>query len=436
MASKTNPIVTYRQIDQAFNKNHEAVMESAESEAFNAASDPIEAGVMLASLGNALKKLEEADNGAQAGVLLSTEHRAASLLQSYLAEKSDDEGKLDPLAAGGEEAKFDEADLVRWFFSFFSWWKGIKPHDWLQAPAEPEPFPTGVDTVRMALLGDWGTGLYGAPVCGSTIESDRIGYQLLFHLGDVYYSGDKKEVRDRFLQYWPTNAHAISRAMNSNHEMYTGGKAYFEQTLTQFKQKASYFAFQNDHWLLVGLDSAYNDPDLKYDKARLTDDQVTWLTNLVNQKGPRKLILFSHHQPVSWFDIQKGEMNNQLGPILNGKQVFAWYWGHEHRCILYDKHPNWGFYGRCAGHSGYPYFRDKLGAVPVEIETHDVKWRRMPANNLAPSGLILDGPNQYIPGEEEDYGANGYMTLEFRDDKLNEIVHAPDGTSLYQRELS
>ncbi|HEX3248768.1 MAG TPA: hypothetical protein VHS05_05015 [Pyrinomonadaceae bacterium] len=435
MTKKTNPIVTYRQIDQAFNKNHEAVMETALNEAVNATNDPIEAGMMLASLGNALKTLEAADNGTRAGVLLSTEHKVASLLQSYLADKSEEEDKLDPLAAGGEEAKFDEKDLFRWFFSLFTWLKGIKSHPWLQAPAAPDPFPDGVDTVRLALLGDWGTGLYGAPVCASSIESDRTGYQMLFHLGDVYYSGDKKEVRDRFLQYWPTNARAISRAMNSNHEMYTGGKAYFEQTLTEFKQKASYFAFQNDHWLLVGLDSAYNDPDLKFDKATLTDDQITWLTNLVNQKGSRKLILFSHHQPISWFDLQKGEMNNQLSAVLNNQQIFAWYWGHEHRCILYDKHPNWGFYGRCAGHSGYPYFRDKLGAAAVEVETQGVKWRRMPANNMAPSGLILDGPNQYLPGEEEDYGANGYMTLEFRDDKLNEIVHAPDGTRLYEREL-
>lgn len=435
MVTKTNPIVTYRQIDLAFNKNHEAVMESAQNEALNATNDPLETAMMLASLGNALKTLEAADKGTRAGVLLSTDHKAASLLQSYLADQSAAEGQLSPLPAGGEEAKFDEKDLFRWFFSLFKWWKGISPHDWQLAPAAPDPFPGGVDTVRLALLGDWGTGLYGAPVCSSSIESDAIGYQMLFHLGDVYYSGDTKEVRDRFLQYWPTNAKSISRALNSNHEMYTGGKAYFDQTLKQFDQKASYFAFQNDHWLLVGLDSAYNDPDWRYDKARLTSDQISWLTNLVNNKGSRKLILFTHHQPISWFDLQKGEMNNQLSSLLNERKIFAWYWGHEHRCILYDKHPNWGFYGRCAGHSGYPYFRDKLDAATVEMEKHNAKWRRMPAGNLAPSGLILDGPNQYLPGEEEDYGANGYMTLEFRDDTLNEIVHAADGERLYERQL-
>jgi hypothetical protein len=436
MVNKTNPIVTYRQINEAFNKNHEAVMQNAEKEASKATEDPLELAMMLASLGDALKELESIDQGSGAGVLLAADHSEASLLQSFLAKQSAAEGNLKPLAAGGQEAKFDEKDLGRWFLSLFSWWKGIKPHPWQPAPILPDPFPAGGGALRLALLGDWGTGLYGAPACGSSIESDRTGYQMLFHLGDVYYSGDDDEISERFLHYWPTNAGAISRALNSNHEMYTGGKAYFQQTLKQFGQQASYFAFQNDHWLLVGLDSAYADPDLRYDKAQLTEDQVSWLTNLANNKGDRKMILFSHHQPMSWFDAQKGIMNNQLGSLLVDKKIFAWYWGHEHRCILYDQHPNWGFYGRCAGHSGYPYFRDKLGNAPVEMQTGGMKWRRMPAAKFAPGGLILDGPNSYISGEEEKYGANGYMTLEFNGDKLNEIVHAPDSTRLYERELA
>jgi hypothetical protein len=434
MTDIINPVVTYRQINRAFNKNHEAVMEKAQHEASKATADPLEAAMMLASLGNALKILEAEDEGA--GVLTSPDHKAASLLQSYLARESAAVNKLEPLRAGGEEAKFDESDVVRWFFSLFSWWRGLRPHEWLKAPSQPDPFPSGVDTVRLALLGDWGTGLYGAPHCSSSIESDKEAYQLLFHLGDVYYSGDADEVRDRFLHYWPTNAKAISRALNSNHEMYTGGHAYFDQTLREFGQKASYFAFQNDHWLLAGLDSAYNDPDWKYDQARLTADQITWLEDLIENKGERKLILFTHHQPLSWFDVQKGEMNKQLGNILNDRKIFAWYWGHEHRCILYDKHPVWGFYGRCAGHSGFPYFRDELEGVKIEMQKGEITWRRMPASGFAPSGLLLHGTNEYIPGEEEKYGPQGYLTLEFRDGTLNEIVHAADGTRLYERELT
>jgi hypothetical protein len=50
--------------------------------------------------------------------------------------------------------------------------------------------------------------------------------------------------------------------------------------------------------------------------------------------------------------------------------------------------------------------------------------------------LLLHGTNEYIPGEEEKYGPQGYLTLEFRDGTLNEIVHAADGTRLYERELT
>ena len=42
-------------------------------------------------------------------------------------------------------------------------------------------------------------------------------------------------------------------------------------------------------------------------------------------------------------------------------------------------------------------------------------WRRMEAKNLVPGAIILDAPNQYVEGEEEKYGANGYVTLEFDD---------------------
>jgi hypothetical protein len=111
MVNKTNPIVTYRQINEAFNKNHEAVMQNAEKEASKATEDPLELAMMLASLGDALKELESIDQGSGAGVLLAADHSEASLLQSFLAKQSAAEGNLKPLAAGGQEAKFDERDL-------------------------------------------------------------------------------------------------------------------------------------------------------------------------------------------------------------------------------------------------------------------------------------------------------------------------------------
>src|SRR5205823_664114 len=104
----------------------------------------------------------------------------------YLADQAaKDPGKRTPAGPHAEEAKFDEQDILGWVGSFFTWWRGIKPHPWQAPPNEPRPV---ANTLRMAVLGDWGTGMYGAPYCAQTIEADG-KYDVLLHLGDVYYSG-------------------------------------------------------------------------------------------------------------------------------------------------------------------------------------------------------------------------------------------------------
>ena len=430
--SDSNPLVTFRQINKAFNKNHEAVMSKAHEEAKAKTKDPVEAAGKLAALGNALTVLEAADAQAKSKVLVSPDHRVASLLQTFLAMKASEEGKVKPLHAGANEAKFDDQDVLGWIGSFFTWWKKIKPAKWRVAPAEPEPIPGNLSDFRMALLGDWGTGLYAAPVCAKSIEQDKKGYDVLMHLGDVYYSGDDHEVQKRFLDLWPKSPkkpNAVNRACNSNHEMYTGGHAYFKKTLGQFKQQASYFALQNDHWILCGLDTAYADKDL-------AKEQAAWLRGIVMKKGMRRLILFSHHQPFSWLEEQHPNMVAKIGDVLSG-QAFAWYWGHEHRCILYDKHEAFRMFGRCVGHGGYPYFRKDWAQLGGTKDPEKPGWVLLGKKNFAPGGRVLDGPNPFIGGSDDPnkYGPQGYMSVEFSGPHLNEIVHAPDGTILYERQL-
>lgn len=428
--SDTNPIVTFRQIDRAFNTNHEAVMDRAHNEAEARTDDPVEAATRIAALGNALKILEAADAEAQSKVLVSPDHLVASLLQTYLAMKASEEGKVEPLHAGANEAKFDDKDILGWIGSFFTWWKKLKPATWKTAPAEPETIPGNPNDFRLGILGDWGTGLYAAPVSAKSIEGDAKGYKLLMHLGDVYYSGDDNEVQKRFLDLWPRNPNAISRACNSNHEMYTGGRAYFKKTLAKFGQKASYFALQNDHWILCGIDTAYSDKDL-------AKGQAAWLRSIAKNKGTRKLILFSHHQPLSWLEEQHPKLTGKIGDILSGEEVFAWYWGHEHRCVIYDRHEKWKLHGRCVGHGGYPYFRKNWTELGGAIDPANKDWFLLPGKSFAPSGRVLDGPNPHIGGNDDPnkYGPQGYMTVEFSGAHLNEIVHAPDGTILYEKQL-
>lgn len=415
--STKNTIITYRQISQLITNN-----EATTNDQLNkSVEDPAQSASMLAALGAALKKLEDEDKNP--GVLVSPDHKVASLLQAYLAERANEKGDFDMLPMGGKEAKFDSNDWLGWAGSFFTWWRKIKSHDFLAAAPEPEPFD---NTIRVAMLGDWGTGLYGAPVCARSIEQDPKGYKLAVHLGDVYYAGNKGEVQERFLDLWPQNSVAVNRAINSNHEMYTGGHGYFQLTLSKFNQAASYFAFQNDHWMLVGLDSAYKEHDL-------AGDQAAWLRNIIANAADRKIILMSHHQPISRLENQGPKLVEKLGEFLNAKKVFAWYWGHEHRCMLYDKHPAWEMYGRTVGHGGFPYFRDNLSGVPEEPGLPN--WYRLETSNMIPGGLVLDGPNDYITGHENEYGPNGYMFLEFNGPHLNEIVQEPDGTVVYERQL-
>jgi hypothetical protein len=435
MANENTPvIVTYQrlheEISKALARKPDALIEAAKApapEGLEADEPPAtdeEAAQLMEELANALKTLEAKE--LVAGVLASPEDRFTSVLQSYLAEKSLQAEKVRPAEGGGLEAQFDEHDILGWAKSLFTWVKKLKPHRWLTAPAAPGPLP---NALRVGILGDWGTGLYGAPVCAASIQKDPKDYGLLIHLGDVYYSGTESEVNERFLNLWPRKPNAINRACNSNHEMYTGGYAYFRQTLKQFDQPASYFALHNDHWLLVGLDSAY-------EEGRLAHDQVAWLKGLLATAGDRRVILFTHHQLFSWAEETKAKMQSQLGDLLTSKRLFAWYWGHEHRCMLYDQHPVWNLHGRCIGHSGYPYFRDEFtqGTV-VAHGPQDTAWRKVASKNMVPGGLILEGPNPYIPGHEQQYGPQGYLTLEFSGEHLHEIIHTPDGSKIYEREL-
>ena len=156
------------------------------------------------------------------------------------------------------------------------------------------------------MLGDWGTGLYGAPVIAKSVRQDPDPFAMLLHLGDTYYSGTAKEMKQRFLDMWPSRNGAVNRALNSNHDMYSGGDAYFDDVLPAFGQDGSYFACQNKNWTLVGLDVAYKDHEID-------DEQVEWLKQIIAKAGDNKIVLFSHHQLYSHFEKQGSKLWSHPG---------------------------------------------------------------------------------------------------------------------------
>ena len=205
------------------------------------------------------------------------------------------------------EVKFDNEDFWGWLK--MSWKLIFKPERpaWIAPPAKPE---TINDEASIAIFSDWGTGLYGAPIiAGSVAALTRCDVAL--HLGDTYYSGADDEIRDRLVGDWPKcGPKSVSRILNGNHEMYSGGKGYFNALRLQpFKQSASAFAMENKNWLLICLDTAYVDFDV--DQA-----QVDWVKSLLAAaRDNQKVILFSHHQPYSQLDSQGPKLQTALGDI-------------------------------------------------------------------------------------------------------------------------
>lgn len=420
--SNTPPIVTLQTILGPGN------LESVPPHTAKKPIDPVQQAAIMIRYSRILEKLEEETGKAGPNVLITAQDADVSMLQSRIAEHGEVKR---PLPTGGLEAKFGEGatggDIWGWFKSLFDHIDSSQWHP-IARPADDKA-GTFDDDSSVAVVGDWGTNLYGAPVSAASIEAcSKFG--LLLHLGDIYYSGTKAEAKQRFLDAWPSSAGKVSRALNGNHEMYSGGFAYFNDILPKFQQPSSYFALQNTNFLLVGLDTAHTDHGLDA-------EQVKWLKSVVQKAGPkRKLILFSHHQPFSRLDKQGPKLQEALAGLLAAKAITAWYWGHEHDCIIYDKHPRFGLLGRCIGHGGIPSPRktEVMDAVAAQ-QLHGVKWKRLAGNADSPDCLVLDGPNPLVAGEEQKFVPHGYLTLAFKGERLTERVHLPDGTQIFERQV-
>lgn len=436
MPSTSSPapvIVTRREIERLL--LHERA-ESAIHESARQRSE-LEQAQAMAMTGAILRELQKSENNQGTDrVLVAAQHGPTSRLQSLIASGEAGQLSLEPMPAGGLEAKFDTQDWPGWATVAWAKLKNPKPHPLIRPPqSSPRPLPSHG---RIGLLGDWGTGLYGAPKIAETIRKDRDPFAMLMHLGDVYYAGAANEIRERFLSLWPMRPEAIHRALNGNHEMYSGGKFYFESILPTFHQDASYFFHQNADWTLVGLDVAHTD-------HAIDDEQVRWLEGVLEKAGDRKVVLFSHHQLFSSYEVQGVKLweNRRFASVLKSKRVFAWYWGHEHRCSIYEERDTAsGLWGRCVGHGGMPESRKKTLGLPQAIGYSKADWRQVPAKVdglgvcVAPPSLVLEGPNPYISGEEEEFTPHGYAILTLDGSHLIEQVLDPDGSVIYEHQLA
>jgi hypothetical protein len=450
MATPPNTVIaTARTVNDAFSNAESA----GAVEELGHRIDPVEAASMFGLIGSLRESIEAAQEEVGPG-LFACPHsndpmaRKSSVLLSMLAEGEKGTVKTSPTPDGQAlEAKFDTKDWLGWMTVAWEKMKHWQRHKIPRPAVSIAPFP---NRGRVGVVGDWGTNLYGAPKCRESIEKDAKGFAMLLHLGDVYYSGTAKEVTERFLNVWPNrnDASLIHRALNSNHEMYSGGDAYFGMTLKKFGQTSSYFAMSNDHWLLVGLDTAYGRESASEDHD-LDDIQVKWVEGILDhpEADGKKVLFLSHHQLYSQFDSQGPKLTSRLGHLLGAGRVNAWLWAHEHHAVIYQPHPDLGgLKASCLGHGGMPDARTrKVTKLSVaesrQTSSGQMLWRSFDplikdGRLICPSGLVLDGENIYIKDEEKEFSPHGYAVLDFRDADLVEEIYTPGGTLIHERNLA
>lgn len=353
----------------------------------------------------ALAELHRTSKEVDSGLVYSPSNRIACLLQSALLQNVAQNPNL--------EMPFDNEDINHILGE-------VRTRSQAKYAPLPEPGPIQPihDEARIVVMGDFGTGLYGAPISADTIAQLPGRVDLLLHLGDIYYSGEVWEVQSRFLPVFPKRHGSLRRTLNGNHEMYSGGFGYFESALPDFNQSSSYFAMQNSHWLMLFLDTAYTDRDLD-------ERQVTWILQTIADAGEKKVILFSHHPLFSNFKDQGVELQARLGTLLESRRISAWVWGHEHYCVRYEPDPAYGLTARCFGNGSMPHKRSKIEEFPL-VSTPTAQWRQID-QGLTPRALVLDGPNPYITEKPNKYVPHGFAILDFSEDRINETICYPDG---------
>lgn len=253
----------------------------------------------------------------------------------------------------------------RWISAVFA--MGMRDAVYGRHPFKKEPVSYEIpDIARVVIVGDWASGIPRALKVRDQIVKvlEESGPERhVIHLGDVYYSGWPHEYEKRMLGPWPvkkSDATVIrSWNLNGNHDMYCGGDGYFKTGLGDVRFAAqggcSYFRLHNSEWDIVGLDTAHQEAGLK-------DPQGEWLGEMDPQ---RKLMLLSHHQPFSAYQDGMPDLRGKLVPLLREREVDAWFWGHEHRCMRYKPHDRIR-YGCCIGNGGVPEYMPRDPGDPVK----------------------------------------------------------------------
>lgn len=356
------------------------------------------------------------------------------MVKKFLDNKPDDHTeKMMPLIEQAIEIRVDKGGHIfgtgkyqvldiRWVEAIAIYFENrlIRKFDFPVGTPSVIPIP---DNAKIIMVGDWGTGNFGNTDSPSikmvaSIKSQSPDYTI--HLGDVYYAGTTKEEVDHLVEIWPRGANGAF-GLNSNHEMYSGAHAYFTEALGKLflEQKGhSYFALENIHWIIVGLDSAYFDKSLLCRAGSIVGDlQLQQLEFLKAQvaKG-KKLIVLTHHNGL--IDMKDGsqQKNNPLweqvmSAFPQGKGPDYWYWGHLHNGTAYQQNgDNNNVHCRCLGHGGIP---GGYSAVLQKAKDN--------------TSVVWFEDNKANDADNKFRIMNGFVTVVLNDEKITETYYDENG---------
>ena len=337
-----------------------------------------------------------------------------------LPDSFDFPGRTPEIPIDPTDCRFEtERDALGWILHAGPLWLKYRYHpekaDFRWADDAPSRFiyemPTLTRPIEIALFSDFGTGLYHSRYIARQLAGRRPDYAI--HLGDVYYAGKASEFGAYFTPVLePLLATTRVFALNSNHEMLSGGQFYFEYLDQKHRsapppaqeQEGSYFCLRSSRFQFVAVDTDYHH-DGGY-AARLREPRLrAWLRQRLDEGRAAGLVnvLLTANEP---YEVGKPALTplfaTDLADVLADGLVDLWFWGNTHYCALFERSPRTPFVGCCIGHGGYPYTRKRdadcagtpTGVRFLETSARFPKWT----------------------GVRQDRGNNGYLALSLRPD--------------------
>ncbi|PWV50594.1 metallophosphoesterase [Chitinophaga sp. S165] len=255
---------------------------------------------------------------------------------------------------------------------------------------------------RVAIIGDWGTGLADAQALLVDILQTHNPHAII-HLGDIYYSGTPEECINNFSAIIK-NAFDIAGippvpvfTIPGNHDYYSLGWGYYSMvydlnneigTGTAAFQPASYFCLRTEDggWQFLGMDTGYNDSnpadqiDSFYAGPWLQPNELEWHQDKLNNFGGATILL-SHHQLFSSNAKINGALSDYSAlPEQNVylyqafqpyfSKIAAWIWGHEHNFVMFEDNLLGLSKGRLVGCSA---FEELTSSDPYAVNYPDIK---------------------------------------------------------------